>query len=212
MITWFRVRVANELGAGNGKGARFATIVSVTTSAVIGVFFWILIMLFHNELALIFTTSEPVLHAVSKLSVLLAFTILLNSIQPVLSGEPILVLNLYYLRTTTFIESINGDNMFPILIISNRYILNPFDLIYRCCGWLRMAGICSIHKLRLLLLDRCPHGSCHGVVFPSWRHGMYTFNIFFYLGYLYYIWLYWTNFFFLAIFNNEDEKGIMSLS
>ncbi|KAL7613009.1 hypothetical protein Lser_V15G04771 [Lactuca serriola] len=80
------VRVANELGAGNGKGARFATIVSVTTSAVIGVFFWILIMLFHNELALIFTTSEPVLHAVSKLSVLLAFTILLNSIQPVLSG------------------------------------------------------------------------------------------------------------------------------
>ncbi|KAI8536348.1 hypothetical protein RHMOL_Rhmol10G0250300 [Rhododendron molle] len=31
------VRVANELGAGNGKGAKFATTVSVTTSAVIGV-------------------------------------------------------------------------------------------------------------------------------------------------------------------------------
>ncbi|CAI9272010.1 unnamed protein product [Lactuca saligna] len=80
------VRVANELGAGNGKGARFATIVAVTTSAVIGLFFWLLIMLFHNELALIFTNSEPVLDAVSKLSLLLAFTILLNSIQPVLSG------------------------------------------------------------------------------------------------------------------------------
>ncbi|KFK22837.1 hypothetical protein AALP_AAs68044U000100, partial [Arabis alpina] len=50
------VRVANELGAGNGKGARFATIVS------------------------------PVLAAVDKLTLLLAFTGLLNSIQPVLSG------------------------------------------------------------------------------------------------------------------------------
>ncbi|KAM0021871.1 putative multi antimicrobial extrusion protein [Helianthus debilis subsp. tardiflorus] len=80
------VRVANELGAGNGKGARFATIVAVTTSTMIGVVFWILIMLFHNELALIFTNSEPVLDAVSQLSLLLAFTILLNSVQPVLSG------------------------------------------------------------------------------------------------------------------------------
>nr|XP_043637537.1 protein DETOXIFICATION 27-like [Erigeron canadensis] len=80
------VRVANELGAGNGKGAKFAMIVSVTTSTVIGLFFCLLIMLFHNELALIFTSSEPVLKAVSKLSLLLAFTILLNSVQPVLSG------------------------------------------------------------------------------------------------------------------------------
>lgn len=80
------VRVANELGAGNGKGARFATIVAVTTSSVIGLFFWLLIMLFHNELALIFTNSEPVLEAVSRLALLLAFTILLNSVQPVLSG------------------------------------------------------------------------------------------------------------------------------
>lgn len=88
ILVWLtRVRVANELGAGNGKGARFATIVSVTTSAVIGLFFWVLIMLFHNELALIFTNSEPVLDAVSRLALLLAFTILLNSVQPVLSGK-----------------------------------------------------------------------------------------------------------------------------
>jgi MATE family multidrug resistance protein len=83
------VRVANELGAGNGKGAKFATKVAVATSSVIGVLFWILIMIFHNELALIFTTSEPVLRAVNKLSLLLAFTILLNSVQPVLSGVAI---------------------------------------------------------------------------------------------------------------------------
>ncbi|XAR73457.1 hypothetical protein NMG60_11007429 [Bertholletia excelsa] len=80
------VRVANELGAGNGKAAKFATMVSVATSTVIGLFFWFLILIFHNELALIFSSSKPVLQAVNKLSVLLAFTILLNSVQPVLSG------------------------------------------------------------------------------------------------------------------------------
>ncbi|CAK9169703.1 unnamed protein product [Ilex paraguariensis] len=80
------VRVANELGAGNGKGAKFAAIVSVITSIVIGLFFWLLIMIFHNEIAIIFSSSKPVLEAVNKLSILLAFTILLNSVQPVLSG------------------------------------------------------------------------------------------------------------------------------
>ncbi|KAH9664443.1 protein DETOXIFICATION 27 [Citrus sinensis] len=80
------VRVSNELGAGNGKGARFATIVSVVTSIAIGVFFFILILIFHNELALIFSSSEAILQVVSKMSILLAFTILLNSVQPVLSG------------------------------------------------------------------------------------------------------------------------------
>lgn len=79
--------MANELGAGNGKGAKFAAIVSVTQSIIIGLFFWILIMFFHNELALIFTSSDTVLKAVSKLSILLAFTVLLNSVQPILSGN-----------------------------------------------------------------------------------------------------------------------------
>ncbi|KAH7861131.1 hypothetical protein Vadar_021946 [Vaccinium darrowii] len=83
------VRVANELGAGNGKGAKFATTVSVMTSVVIGVFFWFLVMIFHNEIALIFSSSKTVLEAVNKLSVLLAFTVLLNSVQPVLSGVAI---------------------------------------------------------------------------------------------------------------------------
>lgn len=81
------MRVSNELGAGNGKGARFATIVSVVTSIAIGVFFFILILIFHNELALIFSSSEAILQVVSKMSILLAFTILLNSVQPVLSGN-----------------------------------------------------------------------------------------------------------------------------
>ncbi|XP_010025407.2 protein DETOXIFICATION 27 [Eucalyptus grandis] len=80
------VRVANELGAGNGKAAKFATAVSVVTSVLIGLVFWFLIMFSQDKLALIFTASKPVLDAVNQLSVLLAFTILLNSVQPILSG------------------------------------------------------------------------------------------------------------------------------
>nr|QEY08348.1 MATE efflux family protein member 2f [Crocus sativus] len=80
------VRVANELGAGNGKSARFATIVSVVTSTIIGFFFCIIVMLLRDKVALIFTSSTIVLDAVDSLSVLLGFTILLNSVQPVLSG------------------------------------------------------------------------------------------------------------------------------
>lgn len=82
----FRVRVANELGAGNGKAAKFATVVSVCHSSMIGIFFSMVLLVLHDKFALIFTTSSQVLEAVDRLSYLLAITILLNSIQPVLSG------------------------------------------------------------------------------------------------------------------------------
>lgn len=80
------VRVANELGAGNGKAAKFATKVSVTTSTVIGLIFCGIIMIFHDKFALIFTSSTQVLEEVDKMALFLAITILLNSVQPVLSG------------------------------------------------------------------------------------------------------------------------------
>ncbi|XP_022950623.1 protein DETOXIFICATION 27-like isoform X2 [Cucurbita moschata] len=80
------VRVANELGAGNGEGAKFATIVSSATSLIIGLVFCCLIVIFHNSFGLIFSPSAVVLQEVDKLTILLALTILFNSIQPVLSG------------------------------------------------------------------------------------------------------------------------------
>ncbi|CAL5073871.1 unnamed protein product [Urochloa decumbens] len=83
------VRVANELGAANGQGAKFATIVSTTTSFMISVFASLLALIFHDKLAMIFSSSKPVIDAVDGISVLLAFTILLNGIQPVLSGVAI---------------------------------------------------------------------------------------------------------------------------
>ncbi|XP_035546504.1 protein DETOXIFICATION 27-like [Juglans regia] len=80
------VRVANELGAGNAKAAKFAAIVSVSYSAVIGLFFCILILIVHDKIAYIFTSSADVVQEVDKMSYLLGITILLNSVQPVLSG------------------------------------------------------------------------------------------------------------------------------
>ncbi|KAG6674461.1 hypothetical protein I3843_15G039200 [Carya illinoinensis] len=80
------VRIANELGAGNGKAARFAAIVSVFYSILIGLFFCILILIARDKIAYIFTSSSDVVQAVDSMSYLLGVTILLNSVQPVLSG------------------------------------------------------------------------------------------------------------------------------
>ncbi|KAM1292728.1 hypothetical protein ACFX2I_019646 [Malus domestica] len=80
------VRVANELGAGNWKAAKFATKVSVIESTMVGVLFCVLLIALHDKIAYIFTTSSDVVEAVNYMSYLLAVTILLNSIQPVLSG------------------------------------------------------------------------------------------------------------------------------
>ncbi|CDP01533.1 unnamed protein product [Coffea canephora] len=48
-----------------------------------------LIIFFHNQIAFIFTSSKVILEAINRLSILLAFTILLNSVQPILSGVAI---------------------------------------------------------------------------------------------------------------------------
>lgn len=85
---WDRVRVANELGAGNGNGAKFATAVSVVQSTIIGMIFCMLIVIFHDELAYLFTSNGEIVGKVDQLAYLLGITVILNSVQPILSGEP----------------------------------------------------------------------------------------------------------------------------
>ncbi|ERN17619.1 hypothetical protein AMTRI_Chr13g125340 [Amborella trichopoda] len=80
------VRVSNELGAGRPKAARFSVIVNVTTSAMFGILFMVIILTTKNDFPKLFATDPMVIKATSKLGTLLAFTIFLNSIQPVLSG------------------------------------------------------------------------------------------------------------------------------
>ncbi|KAJ8763164.1 hypothetical protein K2173_025549 [Erythroxylum novogranatense] len=80
------VRVSNELGRGDAKATKFSIKVIVSTSICIGVFFWAMCLAFGRQIAILFTDSEEIADTVSDLSVLLAFSILFNSIQPVLSG------------------------------------------------------------------------------------------------------------------------------
>nr|BAX73926.1 multidrug and toxic compound extrusion transporter 1 [Coptis japonica] len=80
------VRISNELGAGRPRAAKFSILVVVLSSALIGVVFLALVLALKDVYALPFTNSTEVAHEVSKLSVIFAFTLLLNSVQPVLTG------------------------------------------------------------------------------------------------------------------------------
>ncbi|KAJ4970563.1 hypothetical protein NE237_003662 [Protea cynaroides] len=85
-LTGACVRVANELGSGDAKAAKFAIKINLCTSLSLGVIFSVLFLVFGHFLSYIFTSSTEVAKVVSSLSVLLALSVLLNSVQPVLSG------------------------------------------------------------------------------------------------------------------------------
>ncbi|WRX23840.1 Multi antimicrobial extrusion protein - like 10 [Theobroma cacao] len=80
------VRVSNELGRGSSKAAKFSIMTTTLTSLAIGFVLFVLFLILRGRLAYIFTESEEVASAVADLSPLLACSILLNSVQPVLSG------------------------------------------------------------------------------------------------------------------------------
>ncbi|CAN1765235.1 Protein DETOXIFICATION 21 [Linum perenne] len=83
------VRVSNELGRGNSKGAKFSVVMTVATSFVIGLALFVVFLFLRGKVAYLFTKSPEVVDAVADLSPLLAISILMNSIQPVLSGVAI---------------------------------------------------------------------------------------------------------------------------
>lgn len=80
------MRVSNELGAGRPRAARFAIAVVLMSSVAIGVAFFVAVLLLRDVYGAPFTESPEVVHAVASLGVVFAFTLLLNSVQPVLSG------------------------------------------------------------------------------------------------------------------------------
>ncbi|KAG9440874.1 hypothetical protein H6P81_021039 [Aristolochia fimbriata] len=80
------VRVSNELGAGHASAAKFAVVVAVVTSVLFGILFMCLVLVTRSDFPKLFTDKPDVMRATSKLGYLLAATILLSSIQPVLSG------------------------------------------------------------------------------------------------------------------------------
>lgn len=80
------VRVSNELGARNPKSAAFSVVVVTGLSALLSVIICVTVMALRHIISYAFTEGERVAEAVSELTPLLAVTIFLNGIQPVLSG------------------------------------------------------------------------------------------------------------------------------
>jgi len=79
--------VGNELGAGNPKSASFSVVVVTAVSFMISVIAAVAVLVFRDVISYAFTEGEVVAAAVSDLCPLLALSIVLNGIQPVLSGN-----------------------------------------------------------------------------------------------------------------------------
>lgn len=97
--------MANELGRGSSEAAKFSIAVTVLTSFAIGFILFLFFLIFRERVAYVFTSNEDVASAVGDMSPLLAVSVLLNSIQPVLSGM------IYYIRLLVF------KNLFKIQIL-----------------------------------------------------------------------------------------------
>ncbi|TKY51329.1 TRANSPARENT TESTA protein 12 [Spatholobus suberectus] len=80
------VRVSNELGLGHPRAAKYSVYVTVFQSLLLGILFMAIILVAKDYYAIIFTNSEVLHKAVAKLGFLLAVTMVLNSVQPVISG------------------------------------------------------------------------------------------------------------------------------
>ncbi|KAK7385916.1 hypothetical protein VNO78_31883 [Psophocarpus tetragonolobus] len=83
------VRVSNELGASHPRVAKFSVFVVNGTSILISVVFCVIILTFRVALSKLFTSDSEVVEAVSDLTPLLAISVFLNGIQPILSGVAI---------------------------------------------------------------------------------------------------------------------------
>ncbi|XP_061338871.1 protein DETOXIFICATION 21-like [Gastrolobium bilobum] len=83
------VRVSNELGRGSSRAAKYSIVITVLTSFIIGFILFLVFLFLRKRLAYIFTPNPAVAEAVADLSPFLAVSVLLNSVQPVLSGVSI---------------------------------------------------------------------------------------------------------------------------
>lgn len=83
------VRVSNELGLGRPRATKYAVYATIFQSLLIGIVCMALVLVFRDYFGIIFTSSKDMLEATAKLAYFLGFTMLLNSVQPVISGVAI---------------------------------------------------------------------------------------------------------------------------
>ena len=79
--------MSNELGARNPKSAAFSVAIVTIISFIISVIAALVVLALRDVISYAFTEGEIVAAAVSDLCPLLALSLLLNGIQPVLSGK-----------------------------------------------------------------------------------------------------------------------------
>lgn len=80
------MRVSNELGASHPRTAKFSLLVAVITSTLIGVTLSLVLIIFRNEYPFLFSNDSAVREMVVELTPMLAICIVINNVQPVLSG------------------------------------------------------------------------------------------------------------------------------
>ncbi|TQD82953.1 hypothetical protein C1H46_031463 [Malus baccata] len=89
MLALFIVRVSNELGLRRPRTVKYAVYVTVSQSLLLGLLFMIIILITKDDFAVIFTSDKELQQEVAKLAYLLGITMVLNSVQPVISGVAI---------------------------------------------------------------------------------------------------------------------------
>ncbi|XP_027347648.1 protein DETOXIFICATION 29 [Abrus precatorius] len=80
------VRVSNELGACHPRTAKFSLVVAVITSILIGLLLSLVLIIFRNQYPFLFSNDSEVREMVMELTPMLALCIVINNVQPVLSG------------------------------------------------------------------------------------------------------------------------------
>ncbi|KAL5229953.1 hypothetical protein ABZP36_028729 [Zizania latifolia] len=80
------VRVSNELGSGRPRAARHAVLVVLVESLLIGLACMALVLVLRDRFSMIYTSNLELRRAVAKIAGLLGLTMVINSLQPVLSG------------------------------------------------------------------------------------------------------------------------------
>ncbi|XP_043725987.1 protein DETOXIFICATION 29-like [Telopea speciosissima] len=83
------VRVSNELGAGHPRTAKFSVAVVVVTSFLLGLVLSLILIITRKQYPIAFSSNMDVRQLVSELTPWLAASIVINNVQPVLSGVAI---------------------------------------------------------------------------------------------------------------------------
>lgn len=79
--------MSNELGAGHPNAASFSVKVVTLLSLLVASMVAVVVMFLRDYISYVFTGGEDVARAVSTMTPLPAVTIMLNGVQPVLSGS-----------------------------------------------------------------------------------------------------------------------------